>query len=654
MDAIKLIKNIEKYILVALAALFALFVFPKFPSPYFIPKEIFGAILISIVLVLWSARSIIKSETFFSVGKFDLGVILIVIAYIISAIVKTPNKMEAFFYPGTVTFVVIASLFYFLVNQFDKKTKNLVLITLFGSGVLLSISVLFTQLGLFGKIPFLPTFIKNANFSPIGGNLPSAVYLLALLPIGVALIIKEKELIKRIFWSVASAVIVFGVAVLVLSLLPGKAQALTFPSIQTSWGIVIDTLKQSPIWGVGPDNYVTAFNLFRPVTYNQTALWLSRFSTANNYYFTLITEVGFAGLAAIAVLLIAVYRVIKSDLKQKNWEILSLALLVILFAIFPSAPALIFLFMAFLAVFSRSEEKTVSLATNRVPSIIVAAPIVIGIIALGVFGTKAVMAELTYQRSLDALTNNDAKNTYDLMTSAVSQNPYVDRYHSSFAQVDMALATSIAAKKDLTDTDRTNVTQLITQAINEGKATVSLNPGRSGAWELLAQIYGNIMAFATGADQFAIDTYSQAIALDPINPNLRISLGGVYYALGRYTDAIDAYKLAILTKSDLANAHYNLAIAYRDNKNFDSAITEMNTVLTLVPKDSSDYTLAQSTLADLQKNKPAATTSSTGTGSLTTPQTQVPVIQPPLTLPQEATPPATTPPAATPPATTTP
>jgi tetratricopeptide (TPR) repeat protein len=206
----------------------------------------------------------------------------------------------------------------------------------------------------------------------------------------------------------------------------------------------------------------------------------------------------------------------------------------------------------------------------------------------------------------------------------------------------MALATSIASNKNLTDADRTNITQLVSQAINEGKATVTLNPGRSGNWELLAQIYSNIMAFAQGADQFAIQTYTQAVALDPINPNLRISLGGVYYALGRYPDAIDTFKLAVLTKSDMANAHYNLAIAYRDSKEFDNAITEINNVLTLVPKDSADYNLAKSTLDALQKNK-AAAAPATGTQNLTTPQKQTQVIQPPITLPQEATPPATTP-----------
>jgi tetratricopeptide (TPR) repeat protein len=147
------------------------------------------------------------------------------------------------------------------------------------------------------------------------------------------------------------------------------------------------------------------------------------------------------------------------------------------------------------------------------------------------------------------------------------------------------------------------------------------------------------MSFATGSDQFAIQTYTEAVALDPTDPNLRIELGGVYYALGEYSNAIDSFKLAILAKSDLANAHYNLAIAYRDNKDYNDAITEMNTVLTLVDKNSSDYTLAESTLADLQKNKPAATAS--GSGSLTTPEKQTTVVKPPITLPQEATPPAT-------------
>jgi tetratricopeptide (TPR) repeat protein len=640
MNITKLLKNFGKYTLIVGAALFAVFVLPKFPSYDVIPKEIFGAVVVSLVLILSSVRSIIKGDTKFQLGKFDLGVGLLTLAYIIGAILKTPNKLEAFFYPGSVTFVIISALFYFLVNQFDKKTKDLVLIALFFSGIFLSISVLFTELGLFTKIPQLPAFMRGSTFNPLGGSLQSAIYLLAILPIGIIQIIKGKDLVRKTFYGVASLIVVLGVTILVLGMLPGKSQSLVLPTAQTSWEVAVETLKQSPILGAGPEGYLTAFSLYRPVAYNQTDLWSTRFSSANNFYFTLITELGLIGLAALIVLLISIYKRLVADFKQNSWEEISIAIILILFIVFPSAPSLIFLLMALLSIFSKSEEKVIDIAPARIPSAIVAAPILLGIVALGIFGTKAVLAEVNYKKSLDALTNNDAKGTYTLMTQATNENPYVDRYHASLAQVDMALATSIASNKNLTDTDRQTITQLIQQAISEGKATVTLNPGRSGNWSVLAQIYKSIMSFAQGSDQFAIQTYTEAVILDPVNPNLRIELGGVYYALGRYDDAIDTFKLAVMAKPDLANAHYNLAIAYREKKDYDNAIVEINTVLSLVSKDSSDYTLAQSTLSDLQKSKPA-TVSKTGTGDLTAPQKQQTVIQPPITLPQEATPPAT-------------
>jgi tetratricopeptide (TPR) repeat protein len=227
------------------------------------------------------------------------------------------------------------------------------------------------------------------------------------------------------------------------------------------------------------------------------------------------------------------------------------------------------------------------------------------------------------------------------MALAINQNPQVDRYHASLAQVDMVLAQSLAAKKDVTDEDKATITQLVQQAINEGKATVTLNPSRSGNWEILGQIYRSIMPFATGADQFAIQTYSQAILLDPTNPDLRISLGGVYYALGRYDDAISAFKLAVLAKGDLANAHYNLSVAYAAKKDYDNAIIEIENVMSLVPKDSQDYTLAKNTLDELNKNRPAKTTE--GTDNLQAPQpVEQSNVKPPITLPQDATPPAST------------
>lgn len=636
----KLLNSIEKYLIIVGAGLFVVFVLPGFPSPYYIPKEIFLAVVISLALIISMVKSIIKGETKFATGKFDIAVILLMLVYILGSIVGATNKMEAFLYPGTTTFVILSALFYLVINQFTRRGKNAVSLALFASGILLSISILFTQLGIFAKIPQLPAFMKDPTFNPLGANLQSIIYLLALLPIGIAQIIKEKEAVKRLFFGVASAVIVFGVVLVGINLLPGKPQAVILPTWQTSWEVAIDTLKKSPLLGAGSSNYLSAFNLYRPISYNASNLWQVRFSSANNYYFTLITELGLLGLAAMVILLISIYKKLSADYKNRAWEEISIVVLVVAFALFPTAPALIFLLMALLAVFSGSEEKTITIATNKVPATIVAAPVFLAILALGFFGTKAVMAENYYNKSLEALSANNAKDTYNYMAQAEKMNPYVDRYHASMAQVDMALANSIATKKDITDADRTTITQLVQQAIAEGKATVTLNQTRSGNWEVLAQIYRSIMSFAEGSDQFAVQTYTQAVALDPINPDLRISLGGVYYALADYDNAISAFQLAVVAKSDLANAHYNLAAAYAAKKDYDKAITEMNTVLSLIPQGSDDYKTATTVLDQLKAQKPATTTTSENLTSPTT--TEKTNVQPPITLPSEATPPATT------------
>ena len=65
----------------------------------------------------------------------------------------------------------------------------------------------------------------------------------------------------------------------------------------------------------------------------------------------------------------------------------------------------------------------------------------------------------------------------------------------------------------------------------------------------------------------------------------------------------------------------------------------MNTVLSLVQKDTPDYKLAVAELENLKKNLP--TKPAAGTDNLTPPQkTPVSTIKPPIQLPTEATPPA--------------
>jgi len=623
----KVLEVIEEYTAFIVIVLLAVFTFPYFGASAVLPKEILLVAGVSLMLLIWVTKSVIKGSMTFSVGKYDLAVLLIATTYLVSAILKTPNKMEAFFLPGTATFILAGSLFYFLLNQFKKETKTGIVYSLIISGLLLSISVLFTETGIFAKIPWLSALVKDPGFNPLGGSLPSVMFLAALLPLIADVFVKHKELVLKLFMGISAFIVILGIIVGIKNILPGKPQAIKLASFSTSWSIAVDTLKVSPIWGIGPANYLTAFSRFKPLSYNQTDLWPIRFTTARDYYLTAITELGFVGVFALAMLIILVYKHIAKNLRADNFDSLSVIVLLALFLFFPATPILMVLLLTLLAVFSDSRHAfEPQAASSRVPTLLAGLPIVVGVVFLAFFGIKALSAEYKFRLALDALAKNDAKATFDNVQSAIRINPKVDRYHASLAQIDLALASGVAAKKDITDTDRTTVTQLVQAAISEGKATVVLNPQRSGNWQILARIYRSIMAFAQGADNFAIQTFSQAAALDPIDPNLRISLGGTYYALGRYDEAIETFKLAALAKPDHANAHYNLAIAYREKKDYTKATEEMNTVLSLVGKGSADYETALKELKNIE--------------SLTGPETKEESnIKPPIELPEEATPP---------------
>jgi tetratricopeptide (TPR) repeat protein len=77
-----------------------------------------------------------------------------------------------------------------------------------------------------------------------------------------------------------------------------------------------------------------------------------------------------------------------------------------------------------------------------------------------------------------------------------------------------------------------------------------------------AHFYIGKCSSALGRHTEAIDAYQQAIRIKPDFAEAYVNLGVVYGKLGRRTEAIDAYQQAIRIKPDFAEAHYNLGTVY--------------------------------------------------------------------------------------------
>lgn len=668
----KLLAKIEKYILYITVFLIPVTVLSISSNPFVVPKLVVLVYGVILALLVRCVRIIISGKLDLKITKFDFPILFIAISYLLSAILRTPNKMEAFLLPGTATVVVGAALLYLLVSQLSKEEKAKLSLVLFGSSVLYAFITLVAFTGVLSNADFLAATFRTRGFTPEGGYLPSLIFLVSILPFGISHFIAEKQNSKKVLLGVATLFVGLGAVISLYNILPGQDYAPKFPSASISWSIAVDTLKNSPIFGVGPGNYLTAFNRFRPIAYNGTELWAVKFATAGNFIFTLLTEAGLLATAGFAFLLYVLYKTAKKDLKEQKlvkWgmaamsDIISLVVIVLALIFFPATTLILVLFFLYLAIYTKgkgvsldltakgTQESSVAVneVATRFPALLITLPVIVGAVYLSFFSLRIVRAENKYVKSLNALAQNDAQGTYDIMREAINLNPLVDRYHATFARINLALANSIAANAQqkaqeagggttVSDQDRATITTLIQQSIAEAKSTVALNPLRAGNWEILGQTYRSIIPLAQGADAFAAQSYRQAIALDPLNPNLRIALGGLYYAAGDYDTAVDIFQLAVSAKADHANARYNLAFALKEAGKLDRAIQEMTAVLSLITnKEGQDFKVAQQALSDMQAER--ETTVEAGQQLNPPQEAEEPIIEPPIELPEGSEPP---------------
>jgi len=87
------------------------------------------------------------------------------------------------------------------------------------------------------------------------------------------------------------------------------------------------------------------------------------------------------------------------------------------------------------------------------------------------------------------------------------------------------------------------------------------------------------------AEQPVANALKQAINLDPTSPVLRAQLGNFFLQRGKVDEALDQFFVAIRLKPDWAQAHYDLAQAYKKVGNSPQAQQELQNILLLLPQD---------------------------------------------------------------------
>lgn len=607
--------------ILGLIFLIPLFFLPLTTNIFDFNKNYLLGLIVIFVWLAWAIKT--KKANSFRLRKtpFDLPLIALGTAFILATLWTAPNWVEAFLTPGeTGTILALILLYFGLVNQFE-------------AGFLLVTPVIISSLIL--ALVALPSKL----WTPAGSTLSLITFLAVNLSMGVYLFYQKAKtkFIDGFPYGLAAILILAGLGATALQLWPGKGTSLLILPYPSSWAIAIEAFKQSPLLGVGPGNFISAFNRFRPVNFNQSAFWNNRFANATSFPLHLLTTTGILGLLAFSWLIILV---IKVGREKKPAAGLVLAFILLIFL--PANFLLLFLTFVLLASFTpRKEISLIKLGqkTSWLPLIIVA----VLASGIGFFSAKAYLAEIYFKKAIDALAQNQGGQTYNLQFKAINLNPRRIEFRLAYAQTNFALAQSLASGENPTDQERADISNLVQQAIREAKIATVLNPQDSRGWENLALLYRNLIGFAQGADQWAITAYQQTILTDPVNPLTRVNYGGLLYSLNIFDQAVFQFQNAINLKPDYANAYYNLSAAFQKMEKYPEAYQAMQATLSLVPVNSSDWEKAKSELDELEKKLPTPQPTPLAPQPTVKPEEVLsepeplpsPAVEPPIELPEE-------------------
>ncbi len=642
------IRMLRQFIILAVVFLFPIFFLPITPDFYYTNKLYLLLVSVLLLFILWLVETLVEKKTRFVLTNATKGLLILALAITASTIVGAANKIEAFLTPLGALLFIFSFFFVFLVSV-DEALRSKIKIALLASLLVLAITTIYHASGITTALVATFPFFRDPSWSPAGNMAVALVLFLSSIPILVQTLTQGRH--KRgaqalgVILSLGALVIT-----VVATLLAGyqvliKTPAASVP-IPTSITIAAGAWKQTKnaLFGVGLASYMSAFAGGKPASINQTPVWNTYIAQATGLFAHIATTTGIVGLVAIILAWIApilVYR--KKPMFQQRWAVLaSYGMLTILaFLVPPSLP--LFLFWITLLLLMQPDqsatvvEYTVSHPATKVIVGTVSATVIVGLAVL--MGTSYVAYAALYQ-SLKAVDQRNGTAAYQWTVSSLKYNPLLPSTHLYFSQINLELAKSLATKEKVTEEDRNTITSLIDQSIREAKIAIDGDPGNPVNWLNLGKIYETLIPIANGADQWAIASYQQAAIFDPTNPLIRFALGAVSVTRKDYDGALNYFNQAVTLKPDFANAYYNMAFAFKQKGDIQNQTLALQKALSLIAKDSGDYTKVMGELKELDKQKAASAAAqtvapATKQPSLTTPPSGNPIIVPPLNLPSE-------------------
>lgn len=556
---------------------------------------------------------------------------------------------------GLVTFMGLL-VFYFLVSSIFSKEeiKTSVTILSVSSCLVLLIGIL----QVFGLYIIPADFARSQGFNTIGGLSSLGLFLLALLPLAIMSSARKRILTiilistvvfsglllilinhTNLWWLtlVGSALLMFmGIQkkdslnskllfipmiflaislffVIIrpsINLLP-KLPIEIYLNQKSSLGIDWQVLKHAPILGTGPGTFSQDFSKYKSVNFNQGMFWNTTFNSATSKVLNVLATTGILGLLAYLYLIsLVVYCGVKFFFIDKRtddpyWNTILgvfvgiIVLTVSAFLAGGSGVTIEFIFFFLIAAFigltsgEKKERKLEGVLNLSITFIFTL--FIIFAFGLLIFMGQKYIAEAYYNSGLNDLQAGKGDQSLLKVEKAASLNSGADIYFRQLSQLYILKLADVVNGDMAEDKKNETIKVLINNAINSAKIATDLNPKNVINWSSRGYIFQNLVGAVDGAEEWAIKSYDEAIALDPNNPYYPGQKGVAYLqqatlAKGEektnlLTQAKEQLNKAIELKSDYAPAHFQLAMVAQAEGKTDEAIKGLEDTVKLAPND---------------------------------------------------------------------
>lgn len=358
---------------------------------------------------------------------------------------------------------------------------------------------------------------------------------------------------------------------------------------QLTLDVTADTIKESPLFGAGPNRFSAQYLKYKPLVVNPTLFWNMEFNNGFGLIPTFIATQGVVGLIAWLAFIVAFaysgFKILKTNIEDGSRFFITSTFFSALFLWLISLiyiPSHTVIFLAFiltgLYIAALVSENQISLikigqdnvvVTRFVPVIFIAV-IVITVMWFIVFAKKT-LALGYFEGGIAALSTSDADGLAKAEKNfkrAVMLDKN-DTYYQALSETDILKITTLAqqvqakAQQSGTAPDPEGVKQiaaLIDEAVMYTQEAIKIDP--LNYYNYLAQARISELALSLqvpNAYESAKEAYTNAIANNPYNPSLYLNLARLEAGQNKVAEAQQYIGSALQLKQNYVDAIFLLS-----------------------------------------------------------------------------------------------